>query len=1221
MRRIQKPRNQKVSDERRIEINQGNSGKNSTENSESPRSEGFLRLKGSINDYLRSYSGLGEEIKEISGASRVNGDDKAIRHSHKEDISFTSSSRNSQDKLCDSQHKLDVPNGILKHPSSRFNESDRHGSDIQIRRRRDDYCPDDVTFVTAESLEESFKYRTDSPRNSTSFQTDQTGRHRIDFSNDSMIGMMDKNWHSSDYLDKMSYPVRPLTLSMYGAKELRSEAPSKLNAFRSAKSFDSGDIGFFANSLVDLRNPKLSSFENSAQNQLHRSSVPQLNESPRLSSNERSKRDENGNITTGSSERTKIPVFTRSRSHHDGFPDSAGESASELNYRTAFDRANRLLESNFGNWRTVRFANDTSLLGNSPHGSWSGLSQNQAENLEARADRERNIAANSGALSKRLSRSLINLNRTSRGCAVSKIPVRTEARISSSLESKEKINISKIDPYEDENCDNGFVNAYLSQSLPAEENCVPEEDFLKRTWPTGNGMLKTSAEIGKGNFSLMHRISDSDVLQKIKQGAFLQGKRNFNLPQRRSLPVTDNDSVESINSVSNFSDRFSNLRNSKSFDNLLSSSSTDPIEDSMAYAKRPSEQISRTPDDNDFQASPSSVLAINGYGANSSPCFDDAKRFVSSRRNNNQKPECGECIADLQERSSKGIQESNAVKRPSSIAGGKYHSKGRDSGVCLSTSSTASQNFTPSFEANSGEFGIGRNDASSYDFGQLMADERELERGEMGVEKEETVGTERWNGLREGNIRATLDESVKAEEMNSPRCRQVEEGIIESEVNEDDVFLSNNDYYDTLIQQEQQEQKQQKLRQQGQQQQRDKQQQQRQNDSNTSIKNRSNDAAGGTGRQGAQRELNSCLKKCKSLQDVRPRHSPSEPNNANRTSQSKSSGKLSNLRTAKSIDFNLNHEGNENYIVGHTRREVESRKQNKRTENVPSIDDKKIETETKKQTSKQKKHEISASPKRHAKADAKTEKSEETTKQSTARSVSFHETTKTDNSPSRIPVSKSKSAGAIDSNRPRISTASSSKMKDMKIEILPNPKTHRKSKQKCVNKAAEPRPTNDKQMKESPKRTTPSLSIAEQRSCGIDASELVDRLRLISEGNRSCRISPKVDRRFTLKSNSAEISRSSSVKKILNPMITIETSTPRSNSIASINVERSEKSFTKDVVSRESSIGSASDLWIEEDDKYTTRRKKNVCRRSSSATSGRSLESIDEMRYEHHSKQ
>ncbi len=215
--------------------------------------------------------------------------------------------------------------------------------------------------------------------------------------------------------------------------------------------------------------------------------------------------------------------------------------------------------------------------------------------------------------------------------------------------------------------------------------------------------------------------------------------------------------------------------------------------------------------------------------------------------------------------------------------------------------------------------------------------------------------------------------------------------------------------------------------------------------------------------------------------------------------------------------------------------------------------------------------------------------------------------------PSKIPVSrKSLSTGAI---TVRKDTVQQAKASDTKMRVLLSPRGHKKVSKNL--KESESDVKSDLKYNSNEENTIPSSfnvkNVIPTSPTTVDPVDLVDRLRVLSDGSRSGRNSPTTERRFSMK-DPDDLDRMNSVRKILQPLIVVDKPTPVQPPSANLQVNNTVVNPREDIVSRESSIGSASDLWMEEEEKRCARLKRKYCRRSSSGNSGKSNDSFEEMR-------
>ena len=823
-------------------------------------------------------------------------------------------------------------------------------------------------------------------------------------------------------------------------------------------------------------------------------------------------------VTSLSKGTPNFPSFTRSRSYHGSFRDSdrldnSVPLAASLNVASPVERANELLKSTFGDWR-LNTSEHPNLRRYSEGSTKTYLTKNGHVMDNDTVKYPSGKDCETEPLHKRLSRSLINMDThfKNENYSAPSTSLKTNSLLRRQGESEDCGLYFQAPRCEDE--DERFVRDYLAQSLPIADNYERDDDILKSTWPVvpslnPNRPRPVVVDVAKRSSSLMQKISDHGALQRIREGAYLQRKRDFSLPIKQPLTSSKSNGIETAVRKSG---SLNDMRNSKSFDDRYL-----PI---------------------DEEARNMSLQSLYHNGLPRSVWGEEENTLTMKTRGSDSSIESP---VEVQE-SWHGSQDVIVDKTPFNNSS-KTESEGID---------TARSNH---------------------------------------------------KRTRKGRSRKSHDKlvSAKVETVNEKRkesrlsMENVEEEIFATDAVEDEVFLENDDCENEHVSKgffEVESEHVEKVS----------------SDSvmmkhgvDKTAVSTSRKAACGYAKNDGKPDDGDELRGTKVRNNIVNETDKLREDNNDDKIRRRKLRKMADVKRAKKID--------------------QESKQDPQSHELRSVEHCKENFEVREKEHITKGHDEAGKAVTEGKETCEGEilndegKDEKRKQKKSTRSVSFYDNAKSHEIPGKSSVSrKSKSTGTLSTRRSRLSETNSSKEKDVKIELLPNPKTHRGGHRRLKSAEDQRQVGSREQVKLEERKGSLDSNIGKIKNDAIGVNDLVDRLKVISETNRSCRNSPVVERRFNLNPN-VELDRVNSVRNILKPKITVENSTPRSSSPVSINEEdnQSNNSSPERNVSRECSIGSASDLWIDEE--VINRRRGNRCRRSVSAASGRSSESVDLFRY------
>ena len=1120
-------------------------------------------LKGNINDHSVLHTEKEFAIKnedKCNNVLRKNDGSKLEKFDHQSHNDFTSLKNN---------HSLGTTYRSFDSNIS-TNDFERQSFDKydEINKPYNDYCPDDVKFVTVESLEKSFREKLMQAKTTDSNEAQQNSRADMSYKDFSSLEFKDLSDASKDY-PRYSAGIlteqrqQPALSSLYTA--LANDYPVRyIMGYESAASEDDfkGKFKQYGNFKQGDRAvyPTNRTFENMG-------NLPSpLNEKPYP--------DVNANILpTSKYEEASLPVFTRSNSYHGSFAGSSlGQRAHVNEGPKLIEKAQDLVASNPDKWK-ANFNDDSSIC------KHSYVSKQLAENsfnvnFTQRSGINENCDSGLSSFDKR-SQSLINVNLQNRGFQTENHPV---FQSGFGGDAAHFANAKASSPCATDD-DDQFVKEYLNKSFPLDSRVDAENDVLKKTWPVGYNLSRPSssrAEPERKHFSsLVQRISDHNALQRIRQGAYLQGRRDFQVPLKRNLTATKSMPYDTI---SNPVERNNVMKFSRSFDD----------ESPTSNEEKPSWGVDDIPKPLHEYRSASTINSNADYqGVNTGLDTYVPRKAWTYERSENYGERGG--FSDAKDSHYQSAFSSYPMLSNRSLQSGFGH-------------------LRPSYSGRMGDGLVSGNNATLLNTSQ--SDEQD---GAIYIFNH---GNQEYKGKSDtDNINVKLSNETRElskEEGTTSESVQVAavEDVIESAVIEDDVFAENEELSGSLINEKpgKEEAKQAPAN-----------QSKGADDDKRSSKKKPLDSEK-VRRSERSRKRNvekQKLRKCQSTGNV---NEGTVENNKNGnklsdegTKNHKKTRKRANLKKSKSADNGL--QGN---ICEAKNKEIKQRSNRERddSENKKDINGQRLDDQ----------HKESKKSNSENKETGKINENDgnKSGKKST-RSVSFHETTKNPDGPGKSPITrKTQSAGAVDSQRLKLSLGRSMRDKDLNIEILPNPKTHRGSHRRLRSVEDERTLKSGEDQHNNTRKASLDSNISKYNSEAVDATDLVDRLRVISEGARSARSSPNVDRRSTRNgdrrqrlSPDKEIDRSNSVRNIIKPKITVQNSTPRSMSPVfddKDGCESQKENIRGFVISRESSIGSASDLWLDEDEVKSFGRKGILCKRSASTASSRSVESVEYFR-------
>ena len=1050
---------------------------------------------------------------------------------------------------------------------SPFNETTDF-TDLSHRERNDDlqkhdkpklheteYDLDHITFVTVESLEKSFREKSQQSKGeklNDTVKEPQADMAYNEFSGQYQ-GLADITKRYQRYSTSILTEERqqPTLSTLYSSLE---------NIFPSTSRYIMGYDRALSEERIkeklmqysNLTKNERSTFQANNQYMTIGTSVLPLNEKYNSDITERTSPSLQYEMSSS------IPVFTRSNSYHGGF------QASSLGQNVAVEHGSNLNE---GTSDTIRTSSDNGRA-------------NFYEDLPF---------SKPSYLPKELEQPIFNGNITGRPRINDKRSqsLTTASSQESSFQSEDPVGLpahvgTDVAPYLNQkrssswssNDDAEFLKDYLNRSFESERRPETEENPLRKSWPVGYStsrpnMLGATPE--RRQPSLVHRISDNDALQRIKQGAYLQARRDFQMPYKSDFNVAKNGSCEEFSTCIEGCDP---VRRSRSFDNeLLPGTEEEPVlgdagantylfgnvnvDEIKAKSIRTEDQIL-----NDTME-PYSRRRAWTYDNREKSGYAEKGGFYEPKYNTIQQP-----LGYYSKPSSRNSETGLNIKTP-------YH-------PAEITDNVMSREHTTSLDKS---ISCGQNAAEG------TANQRDQEKKRNSPE----------NVINEKVVNDIAMTSAKLQ------SRDTETETIQAIDDDTEVFFKNEEYFHTLAEGEPGHQKEGPVRNQS-------------KESRTDTTSSELKSAGSrkSAKKGKPRRTNidkQKLRKCKSTGNIiegEPQTDKSEEKpNGEIVNSSKKLRKRANVRKAKSVD----HESN----GGKVKEKTPSQRRSKSGRDTNGSNSNCVNDQTEEKEITKCESELTENSCRNA---------ERKSSKTATRSVSFNEATKTSDGSVKSPITrKTQSAGAVDSQKLKLSLGNSMKSKDLKIEILPNPKSHHNSHRRLQLVEDERTLKDREEVRRSPRKASLDSSISQYADEGGGVTYLVDRLRVISEGNRSGRNSPSNDRHSFRKSPafdrrrrpSADFSNDlfSSTPNIVKPTITIQNSTPRSMSPVFDDTDgdgRKRKNSIGSFVSRESSIGSASDLWLDEEEMNITGRRGILCRRSASASSAKSIESVENLR-------
>ena len=718
--------------------------------------------------------------------------------------------------------------------------------------------------------------------------------------------------------------------------------------------------------------------------------------------------------------------------------------------------------------------------------------------------------------------------------------------------------------------DDKLLTDYLNRSFPLEQKPYAEENLLRRTWPAGLNFPTPSFSVNtpeRKQPSLIHRISDNDALQIIRQGAYLQARRDFTVPLKYDF---NQPKKELCDGSSSSLERDNARRLSRSLDNEVLSIGEGK---SFFRAVDAATTLRGTASANDLTSRKS---------RHEEQIFDTTSRPYSPRK----------AMVAYEKSDKLGFEErvnfdrlNCSTSQPASTAG--YSTK-----PSTRNYSEAGDSIRVSYLPTEMRDKIISEESCSFEQSAVEYQGDQRKTGPEQIDKSISA-------------KCSLGDSDMTSAMLQPRDREVvvTENVIEPVVGDDDVFLANEDYSCELVQEKRMVEGEEKLG--------NRLKVSTVDMSSSTVK--SKDSRKGS-RKGKARRTSSDkqkLRKCRSTEHLPDGGLPSDGLNARLDDENmKSRKKMQRVAKARSVDCeSMEVKLEESAVIKRRLKREKSNDDSSRqckkcqiTENENSNCENELDEKDKEDT-------------------------ESKPGKITTRSVSFHETTKYPGGSVKSPVTrKTQSAGAVDSQRLKLSLGKSMKKKELNIEILPNPKSHHKNHRRLRSAEDERTLKNTEEVRNSPRKVSVDSTISQHSDDGIGVTYLVDRLRVISESGRSLRTSPSTDRRSLRNSPSFDSRRKSpendndlvsSNTKIVKPTITVQNSSPRSASPVSSEKDAYEgqrKTSGGFFISRESSIGSASDLWLDEEEMNSFGKRGISCRRSASTSSAKSVESIEYLR-------
>lgn len=1013
---------------------------------------------------------------------------------------------------------------------------------------RAEYYPDDVTFVTVESLEKSFHERLQRSKAAKSKESSENAE----------MSYQDFSGRFSDLVD--SNKDIPAGLSAEMLTETRDQPllSSLYNSFGNDCSTRSRYIMDYDSMTDDRVKEKLWKYSETKRSDINEN-VFQTNgqyaKKPDsvLLQNELAYTDVNSKTAfSGCEEKRSIPPFTRSNSYQSGFPP--GDFSRQRNAEDSpsiIERANELINSMPKTDKYGTDSNNDASIFTSSYMSPVQMGKAFNGNLKGRNDHNSDNELNGiDALHKRLSRSLVNLSSNEADFETEQDVTRSKV----DAKAKQFVSLGASQNVAKEEEEEKFVRDYLNRSFPPESRTEAENDAMKTTWPVGYNSTRSLTETGRSNSSLVQRILDNDALQRIRQGAYLQSKKDFQLPTKRSLSSTKSVPLEKPSSPV----EQGNLARFTSLDEGFSTLN----EEKAAYINETTERGLR-----------------DGRGALATR---------NERRNHSEYQTLNSPSEMYTPRKAWGYD----------ITGSTGYAQMSGFGNAVGTSYPGLAGYS----MVAGRTGLIRFRSDMSDKYESSMSGRDVRLSKYLTDDDHVTQNHeiRRSKITDDGLMETEDLTQGYDAMLQDAQMEVMEEMI-GQTKIDDVFLAN--------------------------------------DSSLELNKETNDKeniAKTKPKKNSGQDASSSRKK-RSKDTGNSRHKD-KTNKSNVDSQSIGNSVIN----ISSVEENKDIEGVKKKTDADTRNGSHRTRRQENTKKVTKFDDKSNYEEA--ESHRNKPDDMARSPseetvfcdkndekgldnndqKRDEMSDGKGDEGDANkANKKNNRSVSFHETTKKPDGPSKSAAVTPKTQS--DSYRPSSSLGKSMKDKDLNIEILPNPKTHRGSHRRL--RSVEEQETLKIKDKINQRKSSLDSSINQYHNETVGVNDLVDRLRVISESGRSARTSPSLDRRSIrgspvgsrrrMLSSENEIDRSNSIRKMIKPKITVQNSTPRSMSPVSDEIDgHSSEKKTRDIfsISRESSIGSASDLWLDEDDVKNFGRKIILCRRSASTSSAVSAESVEYFR-------
>lgn len=1051
-----------------------------------------------------------------------------------------------------------------------LNDFEKQSSDGYDDRRECDkpkrcestYYPDDVKFVTVDSLEKSFREKSQrKSQHAVAHEKNPSEMTYRDYSarlQDVPDTRSDFSRYSADFLP--SGREQPLFSSL--CSPFASGFPSKSRyAIKSYTEIPSEDLTqnkpmHYDNISEAITNS--AAFQSGYQDNKYRSGEENMGDYAF-----------DGN--------SSLPAFTRSNSYHGGFSLS-GLDKNETN-SSAVGRASELL--NCDKWKST-CKDDGFRLGTSYAQS---VEKSFYSDLTRSTDFNANNESNEfccSSLSKKTNRSSTNMSSLPTSLqsmesvydnAIGDTNVQNEAgkRVLQSLSFHE---------------DDKFVKDYLHKTFPVDGKIDNENDVLKMTWPVGHVPSRTNApstEIGRRSLSLIHRIVDHDALQRIRQGAYLQGRKDFHMATKRNLSATKSGSVD----TSSHPFIHNSMRESTSkFDERSFST---PVEQLPSWGDDTATGSLRE------HANTSTSMSDANASAGMSATYQKDYWIMS----NNQET--------FNTRNSPGYDvKGSAINGERKISASPIDFSRQSTFITHSMVPNLSQE--PSHSQVQSEFLGKKIDTLPGKETTLHVDKNDFNR---------EIREDKWisgnNQIPSSQNLANVDDVTI--ESNQKTKKAVTEDAIQAENTNGDVLLENNPYSKTCDEEvsvnEKRDQKATKT----------KQKREPQGSGTRPRKNTSMDGEG-AGRQENQK-TNAQKQRPRKFQSTdnitverakqsrgKIRNADDNAKNARRRARGRNSVHKSRHADNESSERVLDEEIDKNRDGRNTRRVVREDSEEENTKSNQSL------------TADSRQEGNGRSCEKQSDAIGVEESVSKSSKKNN-RSVSFHETTKTPDGSARFPATrKTQSAGAIDSQRLQLSLGKTMKGKDLKFEILPNPKSHRNNHRRLRSVEDDATSKKKEDVDQNKRKASLDSNISHYTSEFVGVTDLVDRLRVISESSRSVRSSPNMDRRSFRSSSIGDGRRKMSTeaetdcaRNIVKPKITVQNSTPRSTSPDWEEKDCVIAGSDGCSVSRESSIGSASDLWLDEEEVKNFGKRGASCRRSASTASAMSAESVRYFRY------